>query len=262
MNYPLQAKPRKNQSLSRVWKILLALIVLVFLLSSFFPNFLGKVSFSIAKPVWKLRDLLTYNLLQNDYLRTKSALIKEKNNLESENLDLISKLAELETLRADNLVFRTILDRVTQTRGEAYPVIAHPTQTPYDVIIVDVDEKQSISTGDDAVLGNLALGKVSEVGEGFAKINLYSSPNTTTMATLVSSGISLELQGKGGGNFSVRVPRDTVVNMGDLVVLPSDPALALARVSDIEESEKDSFKLVRLLSLANIFSLRWVEVIR
>ena len=215
----------------------------------------------IAKPVWKARDLFVQSILQNDFFHTKSNLIKEKNDLQTQNQNLISKLIELEILRADNEAFRLILGRTSDRRGVALPVIAHPTQTPYDVIVVDINDDQDVSIGEEAVMGNISLGKVSEIGMGYAKINLYSSPNTKTIGVLVSSGTSLELRGKGGGNFSVRVPRDTAITAGELVVLPSDPALGLARVSDIEESEKDSFKLIRLISPVNIFSLRWVEVI-
>ena len=216
----------------------------------------------VAKPVWRVRDLFVQSILENDFFRTKSILIKEKNNLQTQNQDLISKLTELETLRADNEAFRIILGRSGVKKGSVFPVIAHPAQTLYDVIVVDVSEGQSVHLGEGVVSGNISLGEVSEVGKGFAKINFHSSPNTKTTGILLSSGTAFELEGKGGGNFSVRVPRDTAVEVGELVVLPGDSALALARVAQIEESEKDSFKLVRLMSPISIFSLRWVEIIR
>ncbi len=234
------------------------MVVLVASVEALFPSVFGSTTISIAKPFWKTREFVAQAVFNKNLFSTKASIVEENNKLTEENNDLRNRMNELEILRADNASFREALALSSQFVFSTHAVLVHPSQTPYDTFVIDGAPRE---VGSKVVSGTTALGIVSEAGEGFMKVDLYSSSNKETEGRLLPGGEPLILRGHGAGNFSVRVPRDFPIAPGALVVLPGDPAFALARVGSVEESEKDSFKHIRLITPLNIFTLRWVEIL-
>lgn len=262
MNFPLRARPKKNTSLRKASAGVLVLFVFVFALQGFFPSVWDDIAIQIAKPFWRGRELVAGAIFNNDFLDSKRSLVLENKLLQEENQTLRERINEVDILRADNQVFRTALGQSHTLSLSAYPVLVHPSQTPYDILVLDAREKEKPPVGALAVSGSVAVGTVVEVGETFIKVDMYSSYNRETEGRILPDGEPLVLVGRGGGNFTVKVPRDMNVPVGALIVLPGDPAFALGRIADVEESEKDTFKKVRIISSKNIFSLRWIEIVK
>ncbi len=262
MNFPLQARPKKNTSLRKASIGVLILFIFVFTLQAFFPTIWDDFAIQIARPFWRGREFVAGAIFSNNFFESKKSLVEENKLLQEENQTLRERINEVDILRADNQVFRTALDVSPSLSLSAYPVLVHPSQSPYDILVLDARGKEKPSVGSLAVSGSVAIGTVAEVGETFIKVDMYSSHNRETEGRILPDGEPLILVGRGGGNFVVKVPRDMNVPVGSLIVLPGDPAFALGRIAQVEESEKDTFKQVRIISSKNIFSLRWVEIIK
>lgn len=261
MNFPLQARPKKNTSLRKASIGVLVLFAFVFTLQAFFPSVWDDIAIQTARPFWRGREFVAGAIFSNKFFESKRSLLEENKSLQEENQTLRERINEVDILRADNQAFRASLDRSLTLSTSAYPVLVHPSQTPYDILVLDARGKDKPPVGAIAVSGSVAIGTVVEVGETFVKIDMYSSHNRETEGRILPAGDPLILMGRGGGNFAVKVPRDMNVPIGSLVVLPGDPAFALGRIADVEESEKDTFKQVRIISSKNIFSLRWIEIV-
>lgn len=261
MNFLLQPKPRKNISFQRARIIVGSIVVLVIVMEVIFPNMWSNFTVLIAKPFWKSREAVANVFLGSNFLATRSSLQKENQLLRDENEKLREKMNDIDILMADNSTFRNTLGLEGAVRTNTYSVIVHPSQTPYDVLVLEPKSGITPQVGQRVVLGNVALGTVVQSDSLFVKVDMYSSKGREIEGRLLPGGEPLILTGKGAGNFAVKVPRDMEVVVGQLVVLPGDPAFAIARIASIEESEKDSFKQLRLISPKNIFSLRFVEII-
>jgi len=261
MNFPLPVKQKKNISFRKALIGIFLLLGAIFSMDFFFPQVWADVTIQIAKPFWRGREWLGGVIFENTFFESKNKIAEENTELRKENEDLRERMNEIDILRADNQAFRETFGIPSGPSAKAYAVLVHPSQTPYDILVLDAQQGTKPSLGTRVVSGLTALGTTVEAGESFIKIDLYSSNARETDGRLLPSGTPLLLVGKGGGNFSVRVPRDMGIGIGDLVVLPGDPAYALARVGSVEESEKDSFKYIRLISPKNIFTLRWVEIL-
>jgi len=230
------------------------------LLTQFFPGVLFSILSPIAKPFWGIRELTASTLSkQSLFLKTKKTLIDENINLQQQLLEANIKTIRYDLVYSENQVLRGIFGTTSEKRilGK---IIARPFESPYDIIILDTGE--NVTKVGDRVLGpnSTALGEIIEISGNIAKVSLYSNPNNESHTEILRTGAALDLVGRGGGNFSVTVPRDFNVVLGDIVTIPAFRSNIVARVGSIDETDADSFKKVLLSSPVNIFELSWVSI--
>jgi hypothetical protein len=108
--------------------------------------------------------------------------------------------------------------------------------------------------------GNVPIGIISKVYNNTSLITLYTNPGQKTEGFINGSNASVELTGRGGGNFEMIIPIEMQVDKGTIVYLPDSTSLVLAYVDEIISSPTDPFKKVLLSSPINIQNLKWVEV--
>ncbi len=258
-NYLLQPKTKKSNR--KVFLVGFFIFTLVFIIQIFAPSFFPGTIANIAKPIWKFKDSLGIESMANKIFSSKEELIQENEKLKNKIDEQNEKAIFYELTFTENEELRKLLNIESRERGSVVPVVSFPVQSPYDLLFVNVPDDDSIVVGGTAVIGSVALGKVIEDLDTLAKVELYSSPNVQTEARLLDGGEPLTLIGKGGGNFSVKVPRDLEISPGELVVLSANPSFSLARVASIETTETDSLKVVRLIIPVNLFSIRFVEIL-
>jgi cell shape-determining protein MreC len=165
--------------------------------------------------------------------------------LKKENTDLKETLGRLQ--ESDNFILGNILTK--------------PNHSPYDTIIIDIGEKSGIREGDLVYSnGNVPIGNISKIYTKTSLVSLYSNPGQKTEGYLNDSNASVELVGRGGGNFEMIIPLDLVVDKGSIVYLPGLSSLVVAIVDEIISKPSDPFKKVILSSPVNVQNLKWVEV--
>jgi cell shape-determining protein MreC len=160
-------------------------------------------------------------------------------------------------------------------------------------LLIDAGTTQGIKIGETVfALGDVPIGSISDVYPNSAKVVLFSNPGTTTQviipsassaldtsvtststgstsspqtstgqATKISSGnVSTQIVGRGGGNFEIVIPKDSVLQEGAQAVLPGINAYVLGIVQKVISDPRNSVTKVLLTSPVNIEELKFVEV--
>ena len=98
------------------------------------------------------------------------------------------------------------------------------------------------------------------MGSKTSLVALYTNPGQKTEGFINGTNASVELVGRGGGNFEMVIPLELQVEKGTIVYLPGSTSQVLAVIGDVISQPTDPFKKVILSSPVNIQNLKWVEV--
>ena len=138
-------------------------------------------------------------------------------------------------------------------------ILAKPNQSPYDTLVIDVGTEQNLEVGDMVfAFGNVPIGRVSDVNQSSSKVVLFSSSGEKIQVLV--GDISMEISGRGGGNFEMVLPRDIILQKGDSAILPGIMPYVVGIVETIISDPRDSFQKALLTSPVNIQELKFVEV--
>lgn len=216
----------------------------------------------VAAPFWQAENSVA-NSFQGFFLffSSKESLIEENAVLTGRVTFLEERVMNLEREKGEESAILLLYGRPPAAGEVAASVLVGPPQTPYDMVIIDVGEREAILEGSGVyLLSGASVGSVSEVFSNTARVKLFSTSGETTNAVLERGETPVVLEGIGGGNFKITLPRDTDVENGDRIHSPDIEASLIAIVEDVRLTQTDSFKTVLARSPANIFSLRLVIV--
>jgi rod shape-determining protein MreC len=257
-NYLLKSK-NHNKPGKRVF-----LLLIFFLLGALLFSFVGKYTIGAASPVWKSQNVLMRGISNSfEWFISKDHLVREnkylKEQVVSRDLEMVALRAAAE--REQRLL--EILGRTTEeTGGILASVLVRPPETPYDVLVIDAGSKQGIEVGHQVVLPEgTIVGTVSEVYTNSSRVVLHSASGQNINAVLERNNSPIIMEGRGGGNFRIALPRDMAVEVGDRILSADVSSRLLAVVGKVSLGPTDSFKEVLATSPANIFSLRFVLVL-
>ena len=253
------SRPRKNVA-SKAF--ISGFVVLVIIISYFFPRFLPSVFYPITSLFWKSESSsLGFFATLGKTLQSKYSLIKENERLVNELASRDHSLLLLETLQSENEDLKTSFGRTGKGNFVLGTILARPPESPYDTLVIDAGSKDGIAIGDTVYAeGDVLLGDVSEVFSHESKIDLYSTPGRTTSVLVGTSTISAQATGKGGGNFSLIVPIKTPISEGALVTIPNMHAHTLGVVKKVSLDSSASLQTVLFISPINIRQIKFVEV--
>lgn len=264
MIHQLRDKKRINRK-----KILIRNIVIIgsFLLISLSGalGFLGKLFDFIGRPMWKAENTIVDSVTgMSSLVRTKSSVFKENESLKKENSDLKLSMIDYDVLKKENDSLKELLGRMPEKENFTLAnILAKPNHSPYDTIIIDAGKDFGILEGEKVFANsNIPIGEIGKVYEKDSLVVLYSSPGQTTEAMIEGSNASVELVGRGGGNFEMTVPNELVTDNGSMVVLPGGRSEVIAIIDGIISRPTDPAKKVILHSPVNVQSLKWVQIKR
>ncbi len=231
---------------------------------------IGVIVFSILRgpiiravsPLWLAENVVSGSLGKIVMHFQSQKVLMEKNiNLENQVISLEAHVALLERYENERVSLLELLRGKGSGTALAAGVLTHPPQSPYDVIVIDVGSNQAVHVGERVFLPEGALiGRVVEVLASESKVKLFSASGEETNAVLERGSFPVVLSGSGGGNFMVKVTRDTEVVKGDAILSPNVDSRLLAIVEEVNLKSTDSFKEVLARSPANIFTIRFVYV--
>lgn len=259
MNSLLKPKPQKDPSLRKgvLAVFLFAIILLGFSLLGSSKSYatLG----AVAKPFWTIKQNVVASL------GSTLASFQSKQTLVAENKDLQSRLQQTESLQAENVALQSENNLLKQLNadgtGEVGRVITNPAGSFFDIVSIALPPHSVTKPG--AIVyaeGGTAIGTVTEVGGGLAKVELFSSSGKTTDAVLEQGNVPLQLSGLGAGSFLAIVPRDLPIGAGDVVTLPTYRSAVLGVVGSVEHGRSDSFQNVYISYPFNVFDISWVRI--
>jgi cell shape-determining protein MreC len=252
--------PKNRSGKSRLLQLFILVAILISGATVFY--FLDSVIISTASSVWKTENVITRHLRNGvAFFNTRQALVRE-NAILRERLSVLEK--EKTALSLEQIQIDTLLDlvgRKQESRLVAAAVLSHPPQTPYDVLIIDAGSTQSVIEGSKVIsLEGSVLGVVSKSFPEKARVKLYSTNGEQTNVVLERDGLSVILNGSGGGNFKLVLPRDVKVEKGDRILSPEIRPRLVAVIEEVNVKPTDSFKEILAKSPVNIFNLRFVFV--
>lgn len=217
---------------------------------------------SVVSPLWKGENLAASKLsFVSNFFRSKNSLIKENAELRTSIAALELEIASRFSASENREAVLELIGRRVETGGVLATALVVPPQTPYDTLIVDAGSDEGVVLNSQVLMPEgPILGTVSEVYSRTSKVKLYSSPGEKTAALLERHGIPVTLEGAGGGNFRIVLPREVEVMEGDRILSADVSSELLAVVGQVGMAPTDSFKEVLARSPINIFTLHYILV--
>ena len=261
MSYLLDKKLKRKKILYVFTGIIICLILFYFRTGVF--NGFSYLSHTIFRPVLvaggnigdKFRSI-------NSFFASKNSLYLENQNLKSKLDENQALLANYDSVAAENSSLKEILGRKNNEASFVLSaILSKPNQSPYDTLIVDAGINENLEKGDTVfALGNIPIGRISEIYPDSSKVILFSNSGEKTQAVVSGRNIFTEAVGRGGGNFEMIVPRDLILSKGDQVILPGIFPYVLGEVVTIVSDPRDPFIKALLVSPVNVQELNFVQV--
>jgi rod shape-determining protein MreC len=248
---------------NKIIRNIIGFVVFFILVSVGILSLTGQLFNYVGRPLWKVENYIgnsLYNL--NYFFRTKASISNENHNLIEEISELRTTMIDYQILKNENDQLKEMIGRLPVKNNLMLGnILTKPNRSPYDTIIIDIGNNMGVRSGNVIYAnGNVPIGNIDKVYSDTSLAVLYSSPGQKTDGFLDGSNASVELVGRGGGNFEMIIPIELSVEKGQIVYLPGNNSEVLALVNEIISKPSDPFKLVILSSPVNIQNLKWVEV--
>jgi cell shape-determining protein MreC len=223
----------------------------------------GKIFNYVGRPIWGVEKFISDGLYNFNYLfRTKAAISNENHNLITEISDAKLSMVDYQILKNDVNQLKEILGRMpTNPDFILGNILTKPNHSPYDTIIIDIGSSMNIKEGAQVFAnGNIPIGNISRVYDNTSLVSLYTNPGQKTEGFVDVSNASVELIGRGGGNFEMIIPIELPADKGTIILLPGSSNMVLAAIDEVLSKPSDPFKKVILSSPVNVQNLKWVQV--
>lgn len=260
MIYLLKNKPKKSNF--RKLFLVFGLFLFFVLIGFTSPAFLRSVGISTAIPVWKVGGMLASPFTSiGDYFSTKNTLVNDKLALEEEVASLRLKVIDYDLVSKENEELKLLLGRGSSSMQILAKILSKPPRSPYDTMVVDVGSSQGVVLGSRVFLSdNVIIGIVKNVTPRTSLVEMFSTGDRTQEAVLSRTGESFILNGSGGANFKIEVPKDADVMWGDMFMYPGLSSYALGSVYYIDVNSQSSFKTVYVRIPGNVWSTKYLFV--
>jgi len=242
----------------------LCIIILAFSLS-------GKLKFLsfLEKPTIAMQSL-SYNLFQKLPFMSEDLKIKR---LKDENLELLSRVADLEKLKKENAALSDQFQTAYPQSLQLLParIIGTPSFIPGvsnpSVFILDKGVKDHIKKGFAVVIKDNLVGVISQVSENLSKVDSVNNSSFSFTAKTQNGAAGVV---KGGGNLTINnvllsesiKEEELVLTKGDMgqngIGIPPD--LVVGKIKSVEKNPSDLFQKAEIESLVNFVNLSTVFV--
>jgi len=261
MNYLLKSKPQKSPNKNKIISIIIVFLVVCFL-SFFFSNEIRGAGRTILTPLWVVREAVFSPFVKiGQFFSFKSNLIEKNKGLEEENATLKLKSFDYDILLQENELLKNSLGRKDTESFVFAKVLSKPPISPYDTLVLDIGSLDGVLLGSKVYLSsNVIIGLVKNVTSHTSLVELFSSSSQVNQLTVLRTGSSFSISGRGGGNLQIEVPKDTDIIWGDTFVYPDLKTSVLGTVYYIDSTSQGSFKTVYIRLFANIFEVSSVFV--
>ncbi len=258
---------RDNRRKKRKFWLSIGSIVTFFLiiigLNFFAPHAISEVVHTVSLPFIGAERIASSVMTTIQILVTPEKKFVDENNALKEKLAQTNALqAEVDFLKQEKQQLEGILGRIPVPDDVILTrIISKPSFSPYDTLIVDRGEQEGVREGDLVLLDDTVIvGEISVVYNHTSVVTLYSSPEQKTEVLIGPNAIESIATGKGGGNFELKLPRNTNIKEGDAVTLAKVPTKLFGLISVIDTSPSDAFEHVLFRSSVDISELKFLTI--
>ncbi len=249
---PRNPKSRVSGLLITAGIILIIVVGIQFLFPHLMPGFFT----SITRPFWRMEFAL-----QSGSLNSPASLLLQKEELKRELEAADVRLQSVKALEAENTELKTTLGRATSTPRILAAVLRRPPLAAYDELIIDIGRDYAIASGTVVYSPErIRIGTITDVLGQTSRVKLLSSPGERYEVLIGSNKEPATAVGRGGGQYEAKVPQESFISEGDMVISPSlneaPFGVVTAKVSDPAEP----FTKILFAPMVNIYKLRWVLV--
>ena len=260
LKYQDKKQTRKNKK--TLIKIIVLFLFFIATALGIWRIFGGPINF-VSKPILSVGNWLSQGFNNiGYYFNSKQVLYNENNFLLEENLALKAKFENYDILEKENWELKSILNRIPKSGNFILAnILTKPNRSVYDTVILDVGELDNLKVGNLAyAYGEVPIGKITEVYSNSSLLVLFSSPGQKTEGFINEVNASVELVGRGGGNFETIIPLELNLEKGTKIFLPGFSNQILAEIVEVISNPTDPFKKVILNSPVNIENIKWVQI--
>ncbi|OHA08739.1 MAG: hypothetical protein A3B37_02715 [Candidatus Sungbacteria bacterium RIFCSPLOWO2_01_FULL_59_16] len=217
-----------------------------------FRSFRERV-FGAGRPVLGLANRLTDGVQARFGLDSSGRAAAE-----AERVRLLAEIARLEEAGRENALLRAALGlrEDGETGVLTATVIGFLREGRDEYLVLNRGTDAGIGIGDVVLDQNRAFGgTVSEVGRGFARVLLLSSPSRSVDVVVAGRELRAIAKGANARELSIElVPQGAELKSGDLLVAAPRAAggrraLLVGEVREVREGESEVFKTVRAIHL-------------
>lgn len=247
----------------KITKIFLVLVIFVVLALALNFGLGSKIFNYIGKPIWVSKKVAVNELSNLNYLsKSRKSLDLENKSLVEENSKLKISMIDYQILKNENDKLKALIGRISSNNNFILgSILTKPNYSPYDTLVIDIGEDEGLKEGLLVyVNGNIPIGVISQVYANTSLVELYSNPSRITHGLIEESNITVELVGRGGGNFEMSLPFEITANKGTSILLPSINLEILAVVEEDISDPTDPVRKIILRSPINIQNEKWVQV--
>jgi rod shape-determining protein MreC len=245
--------------------LLVGILICLYIGGFVITSFAAPAVHLLGYPLIKIGDSINRNFPGlYEFFSARATLTRENTLLKAEMDKANLALLRLKEVENDNTELRA---RLGYRHNNEIPLVAKvvskPDQNAYDIIVVDVGSSTAarIKTGNLVTVANtIALGFVDTVGPTTATVRLFSSAGVNTPVLLGPNHLPAPALGQGGGDFSITLPKNVSVAMGDHVTSTSTDNFILGSVGAITRDAAKPFQTILFRSPVNFINLTWVEI--
>lgn len=185
-------------------------------------------------------------------ITTVSKLTQQKMELERNNFELLSKIAELDNIRSENEVLRKILRirEINNYKLSLGNIYTWSSGADGYTVLLNKGSSAGVSEGDIVISGEqILIGVVSEVQKNFSKILTVTDPDFKATAKVLGlNTVGIVNGALSDGLYFDLITQNDPIKDGDIVVTSGNDifpnSLVIGQVRKVEFRENQVFKKV------------------
>jgi cell shape-determining protein MreC len=240
----------------------LIFLVGIIVLGLTFPWFFGKIVSVIMYPfhatsVW----VKTSDALFPSYLRTKSELVAELEELKAKRASEVGTELSLRRLLEENMILRSMANAGNTNERIAARVIARPGVLSYDLLQLDKGSDDGVVLGAPIYTGvDTVVGIVVSVSGSYSYVELFTSPGFLSTAYIFGPNVFAPIEGMGGGVARVKLPQGVPIAVGQLVILPGVESGIYGEIVSVRNEPTQPEQYGYITSPVSISSMLYVSI--
>lgn len=248
----------------RLFGIVAVFLVVVALSATFTATPFKDFFTLLARPFWYVQEHVMGTADSAlTTMRSRADLLNENAQLNQKVQEQASAILLNQVLQAENDELKNTFGRSNHRDILLVATLSAPGVSAYDTMIIDVGADLGMKQNAPVFFSSTtAAGYISEVYATTALVQLYSHPDEEVVVYTGEKRFFTKATGQGGGNFIVKLPHDSGVKEGDLIMVPGTPASVLGLVGTIETDIAKSLQIARVRSPYNASQTHFLYVQR
>lgn len=246
----------------RVALFVAVVLVAAYLLRGPIADLASGVLHAALRPAWEAGNSVGGRISElSAYFASKRELAAENARLSAALLLAAAENMSREALREENALLKERLGRPSESTLILARVLAAPSRSPYDTLVIDVGEEHGVTPGMRVFGdGDFAIGEITRSFRHGAIVTLYTSSGVALPVTIGTSSVPATAHGWGGGNLRITVPKGLDIAEGALVEIPALGPEYVGAIAAKESAEGSSMEHLYLALPFNVYQLKWVYV--